>query len=311
MPSDYNELMKTEEDSVVVHQLTFPGYSLQDHLNKYHYSKKKPIDFTKIGQYKNKGKSLDFVKIHRYKDRGDDMERIKKIYSIDLDIDTVTKSTLELTLEKNNYDFIIIQDHGSMIAVPNFKKYIAEKSLERLGDLLIKTNNTSAQLIYFTEYPNKIYYSKNYTDTKKNYTWKPYDTVTCKKIEPQDSIYLKSYGNIIWDSIQLINSPIEDMEIYENGLYKLQQIRDFEISPTARIFDILKTENPKFKMYGMAGHPSKITSFMFACVYYEMTTGKSCIENKYGGKISKKKADIVKKTVHNYLIANGTTKKNN
>jgi len=76
MPTDFKQLMAHEGDTVIVHQLTFPGTSLRGQLNHYRYSKKGHIDFTKLGKYKNKGKSIDFIKQHRYKNRGADMERM-------------------------------------------------------------------------------------------------------------------------------------------------------------------------------------------------------------------------------------------
>ena len=41
---------------------------------------------------------------------------------------------------------------------------------------------------------------------------------------------------------------------------------------------------------------------MFACVYYEMITGKPVTETEFTGKVSKKNAKIIKEEVHNYLL---------
>lgn len=301
MPSDFKEMMAIENDSIEVERLTFPGYSLWAHLNRYEYSKKKPVDFTALGKYKNVGKTIDIVQYQRYKALGYDMDRIKKLYKYDGDIDTITKTTLQLTLEKHHYDYIIVQDHGSHLYNDNFLKYIGAKSLERLKQLLVDTGSEDAKLIYFTEYPNKKLYSKNFKEKSPRAIRLPYDTVTCYKIEPQDSIYLNEWNNMLFDSTRGAKTPLEDIRYYEQGVQKLAETTELEMSPTAQIFDLIKTKHPNWKMYRMAGHPSQITSFMFACVYYEMITGKPADQLDFHGKISKKKASIVKKEVHNYL----------
>jgi hypothetical protein len=296
--------MNQGDDSVIVDQLTFPGYSLRRHLDIYHYSKSgKNIDFTALGKYNNQGESIDFGKLKRYKALGYDMEKMKKLFKYDLDLDTITKSTLHLTLEKNHYDYIIIQDHGSILYNENFLKYVGIKSLKRLKQLLIETHSENTKLIYFTEYPNKKMYSKNYKSKPTRRIRTPYDTVTCYKIEPFDSIYVNEYGNMLYDSTRGAKTPKEDITYYENGVKKLAELIDLKMSPTARIFDIIKTKYPNWKMYRHGGHPSKTASFMFASVYYEMITGQPSGQLNFNGQISNKKASIIKKEVHNYFIS--------
>ena len=306
MPSDFSLMMNQSDDSVIVDQLTFPGYSLRAHLDNYQYStstKKKKIKFTALGKYHNQGKSIDFVKLKRYKDLGYDMEKMRKLYKYDLNLDTITKSTLHLTLEKNHYDYIIVQDHGSILYNEIFLKYVGIKSLKRLKQLLVETHSENTKLIYFTEYPNKKMYSKNYKSKPTRRIRTRYDTITCYKIEPFDSVYVNEHGNMLYDSTRGAKTPKEDITYYENGVQKLAQLIELEMSPTARIFDIIKTKYSKWKMYRLGGHPSKIASFMFACVYYEMITGQPSDQLNFNGQISNKKASIIKKEVHNYFIS--------
>jgi hypothetical protein len=288
MPSDFKQMTDLAKDSIIVEELTGGGMALRGHLDTYNYGKK----------------TINFVQQHYYKSLGYDMDRMKKTFDYEFDIDTITKSTLQIIVEKSKFDYIVIQDHGSHIVNEKFNKYVAAKSLDRLKQILLNSISKDAKIIYFTEYPNKELYKEVIPNSTRRLRILSYDTITCNIVEPMDSAYLIRNGGFLTDSSLIINSPIEDIESYEKGLAQLQGVYPFEISPTARIFHLLKIENKNWRMYRMGGHPSKKASFMFACVYYEMITGKSCLDIDFKGKLSKKNATIIKTTVHNYIMNN-------
>ena len=284
MPFTLNNLFNVNSDSIQVEQLTHPGYTLRDHLDNFHYG----------------NKSINFIQQHRYKNMGLNMEEMKHIYKYDCDIDTILKSSLEILIENTHYDYIIIQEHGQNIMHNQLLKYNASKSLERLINILKKNNSSDSKILYFTEYPSKHLYKtepKKYKETIVSH----YDTITCRKVERDDTIYLIKNKNFLTDTLSIIKTPKEFIEIYHNNLSKLLMVHDFEICPTSDIFDKVLISNSRWKMYRLGDHPSKKASFLFACVFYEMITGQKPKKTKYKIGLSKKSSTKIVKEVDEYL----------
>ena len=284
MPNILQELLNESDTNYFVNHRSFGGASLRNHLDRYHYGK---------------NKSIDFVKIKRYLELGMNSSKLQKTFKYKLNIDTITKSSLHILLEKDRYDYVIIQEHGSLIEVDTLLKYIASKSLKRFVKILNSKQEPLPKLIYFSEYPTKRSFKK---ERLPKIVSKPYDTNTCEIVD--DTSVLRLNSAMIQGSTKLTHTPQEEADIIINNLISLKKIHPFSISPIASIFVELKVKQPHWKMYRIAGHPSRKASFMFACVYYEMITKKDVTKTKFTGKISNKKARIIKEMVHSYLLNN-------
>jgi hypothetical protein len=204
-------------------------------------------------------------------------------------------------LENNKYDYIIVQPHGSeLFRTEKVFNYTTAKTFEKFYNLLDSTNNDSAKLLFFTEYPNKSFFKGK--PIKANTRRIFYSTSNHYTLTPKDSIsLLDSTKHWFLPTSKTFETPDSNVDFDINNLKLMQKQHSFIICPTAKIFIKIKENYPKWKMYKPAGHPSKVTSFMFACVYYEMITGKSITKTSYRGKISKKNAGIIKNEVHDFL----------
>jgi hypothetical protein len=288
MPSDLGMLLKENLDTVIIEKHTHSGTRLEFQLNNYYTSEKRYINI---------------VELNRYKERGRDLNRYRKIYSVpdEIDLDTITKSTLQITLENNKYDYIIVQPHGSELFRPKeVFNYTTAKTFEKFYNLIDSTQNDSVKLLFFTEYPSKKFFKGEpikISTRRILYKTENHYTLTSK-----DSIsLLDSTQHWFPPTSVTFETPDNCVEFDVNNLKLMQKKYPFTICPTAIIFNNIKEKHPKWKMYKIANHPSKKTSFMFACVYYEMITGKSITQTIYKGKISKKNAEIIKNEVHTYL----------
>jgi hypothetical protein len=267
----YNSLEKTLSDvlnsnhndscTYEVNIIAHSGISLMGHLNNYYLSDKRAIDYIKLKELISRGWSV---------------EKLKKTYKFDLDLDTINASSLELHLIGHSYDYIIIQEHGSMIESEILAKYCASKSVLRLSELLRRTENKDAKVYFFTEYPTRKAYSSKKPYQRVISNTSRYDTISCYPLEKKDSLLLDKRFSLLHDSFSYSASPEYQIERYVNNLEKvLSKQKQYTITPTAEIFHLLKLKYPKLKLHALGGHPSKAASYSFALVFAYSIVGEN------------------------------------
>lgn len=209
------------------------------------------------------------------------------------------ESSINDTLRKK-WDWVILQEQSSYILYKELYKHITINTVNGYKEL-IERDNPDCSVILFENYsPKKI--GKKLISTIR----RPVCLDSAEMVKVNDSLLTKLTDN--YYSLECTTDSLETLssvqQVYFNRTKNIARSNDFNFAPTGQIHFLLKSTYPSWKMYRIAGHPSRKASFMFACVYYEMITKKDVTKTKFTGKISNKKARIIKEMVHSYLLNN-------
>ncbi|MBL1281178.1 MAG: hypothetical protein COA33_012945 [Fluviicola sp.] len=308
MPQTLEEELNVNTDSLIftVDQITYPGHSLRMNIRYYHYGGKYMINMDLVNGLRSK--SID-------------SDSINKRFGSRCNLDTVLMSNLESSIMRNNYDIIIVQEHGSITHSELMMSIIGEKSLERLIGIIERYHSRVPRIIYFTEYASRKLYKKERKGIKSienRVIHRDYDTVSCKKNEElvpfeKASIFELKRDGIIWaviyDTIMPSNTVQEQFKSINTNLTKTKNEYSIEISPTNLLFNEIKINHPRWIMYKGGGHPSRTASYVFVCVFKRMITGKNIDEVSSKRKISRRKARIIRDEVNDFFSTPATERR--
>ena len=191
-------------------------------------------------------------------------------------IETRKKQDGELTetekkIAEKDWDLIVLQEGTVRLLIPEAREY---KVIPAIAEIKKRLKNPTCKIILFQTWPSKKEYPKQYCYSKWaiNHSLEK-ETYCSPKIENLEQ------------EIKLINEAYE-IVAEENGLIK---------SENGNKFYELITKHPEVELYEDNIHPNKYGSFLNACIFYQLITGKKAAGLKYNAAIEPTIATLLKK----------------
>ncbi|ANF49367.1 hypothetical protein A0O34_01815 [Chryseobacterium glaciei] len=191
-------------------------------------------------------------------------------------INTRKKEVGEITetekkIKEKKWDVIILQTGTVDILIPENRELKVNKAIDDIKNL---ASNPECKFIFFNAWASKSEYPQQYC--YPNY----FIDESIKKDKCCSTVF-KS----LEDEMKAINESSQ-LVAKENNLIKSDNGTKF--------FEVL-TKHPEIELYEDEIHPNKYGSFLNACVFYQILTGKKASNLKYNGDIDIKTAEILKR----------------
>ncbi len=234
MPQMVQKMLDETNSAIEIHQSTFPGMFLLDHLEKTIISR--------------------------------DEESIHVREKMESEI-----TETEVKLAERKWDVIILQEGTVRVMIPELRKYKVDAAIKKFKTY---TNNPDCKFIIFSTSASKTDY-------------------------PIEKCYP---GSLIHDSLEktkkYCSEKIENLEQHNdliNTAYReLADTNNIEKSNHTDLFFEVRTLHPEIELFDDSFHPSVYGSFLNACEFYRILSGKNPGELKYNGGIEPAIAEILK-----------------
>lgn len=177
----------------------------------------------------------------------------------------------EKKLAEKNWDFVVLQEGTVRLLIPEVREYRVETAIAGIKK---RIKNPKCQVIIFKTWPSKDDYPKQYCYSK----W------TINHLLENDEYCSPQIENLEQE-IELINASY-DLVAERNGLLKSENGNKF--------YKVL-IEHPEIELYDDDIHPNENGSFLNACIFYQLFTGKKASGLSYIGNIEPKTARLLKR----------------
>ena len=234
MPATVQKMINETNSDFNIEQSTFPGISLDGHMNNI------------IESRSDNGVST------RKKEAGQKPETEKK-------------------LSEKKWDVIILQEGTVRLLIPEAKEYKVENAIAAIKNLI---SNQDCKFIIFKTWPSKKEYPKQYCYPKHAIN---------------DSLENERYCS---EEIKNLEQEIELINIAYNSVAEKYGL--IASDNTNKVYEVLM-EYPQLNLYEDNIHPNKYGSFLNACIFYQMLSGKKAKKLKYTGDIEPDIAAQLKK----------------
>lgn len=193
-------------------------------------------------------------------------------------VETRKKQSGELTeteqkINEKKWDYVILQEGTVRLLIPEVRKYKVDTAISEIKK---RVSNPDCKFILFETWPSKKEYPKQYCYSK----W----MINHSLNEDQ---YCSPEIASLDHEIKLINDAYKEMAD-KNGLIK---------SDNGTKYYRMLTEYPNLEIYDDNIHPNENGSFLNACIFYQLLTGRKASELSYNGNIERKTATLLKKIV--------------
>ena len=243
MPKMVKQMLDEKSTHYLIEQATFPGMTLNSHLNNI--------------IYKREGD-------HIYTMRKNDFE--------------ITET--EKIISSRSWDLIIIQEAPDMLFSKELVNELIQSDIEKIKEL---NQNNNCKYIFFNTWIPKV----------RNY---PIKSICLPK---SDFDYVKfPINNLNSDekfcSEEVLNEK-EHLRILNEALNHINSKQKMIISNHPNIHFNIRNKYPEIQLYDDDYHPSKIGSFLNACVFYKMITNKNPTRLNFNAGLDEKTTSLLKR----------------
>jgi len=176
----------------------------------------------------------------------------------------------EKKLAEKSWDFVVLQEGTVRLLIPEVREYSVETAI---AEIKKRIKNPKCTVIIFKTWPSKDDYPKQYCYSK----W------SINHLLENDEYCSPQIENLKQE-MKLINTSY-DLVAERNGLLKSENGNKF--------YKVL-TEYPEIELYDDDIHPNEYGSFLNACVFYQLFTGKKASGLAYNGTIEPETARLLK-----------------
>lgn len=181
----------------------------------------------------------------------------------------LTKTEKKL-LEKS-WDIIILQSGTVSFLIPEARQYNIEPAIFKIKELI---KNPKCRVLLFSTWPSKVDYPKQYCYSESMIN--------------KDTLSLDCCCSVN------INNIEQHTALINKAYHETAKALNLEKSNnTDKVYEVLN-EYKDLELYEDNIHPNEIGSFLNACVFYQMITGKDALDLKYSGNISEENAKLLK-----------------
>lgn len=243
MPKMVKQMLDEKSTHYLIEQATFPGMTLNSHLNN--------IIYKRGGD-------------HIYTMRKNDFE--------------ITET--EKIISSRSWDLIIIQEAPDMLFSKELVDELVQSDIEEIKAL---NRNKNCKYIFFNTWIPKV----------QHY---PIKSICLPK---SDFDYVKfPINNLNSDekfcSEEVLNEK-EYLRILNEALNQINLKQKMIISNHPNIHFNIRNKYPEIQLYDDDYHPSKIGSFLNACIFYKMITNKNPTRLKFNAGLDEKTTSLLKR----------------
>ncbi|RAK23885.1 uncharacterized protein DUF4886 [Flavobacterium aquaticum] len=243
MPKMVKQMLDEKSTHYLIEQATFPGMTLNSHLNNI--------------IYKREGD-------HIYTMRKNDFE--------------ITET--EKIISSRSWDLIIIQEAPDMLFSKELVDELVQSDIEEIKAL---NRNKNCKYIFFNTWIPKV----------QHY---PIKSICLPK---SDFDYVKfPINNLNSDekfcSEEVLNEK-EYLRILNEALNQINLKQKMIISNHPNIHFNIRNKYPEIQLYDDDYHPSKIGSFLNACIFYKMITNKNPTRLNFNAGLDEKTTSLLKR----------------
>lgn len=193
----------------------------------------------------------------------------------DNEVNTRKKKNDELTetekkIAQRKWDMIVLQTGTVGVLIPENREYKVSNAISEIKTMV---NNLNCKFILFSTWPSLDRYPKQYC----------YPAALIEKTLPKSEYCSPVMMNIS----QEVNEINKSYEALAKGNDLIQS------SHGTKFYEVV-IRHPEINLYDDESHPSPYGSFLNACIFYRMLTGKKASELLYNGDIEAEKAKILK-----------------
>ena len=91
-----------------------------------------------------------------------------------------------------------------------------------------------------------------------------------------------------------VNNLKEHTKLVSDSYIELAKKHGIETTNNAQLFYEVRTKHPEIELFDDSFHPSKYGSFLNACEFYRVFSGKDPLELNYIGDLDYKSAEVLK-----------------
>lgn len=176
----------------------------------------------------------------------------------------------EKKLVEKKWDIIVLQTGTVGVLIPENRELKINKAI---SDIKKRVTSRGCQFILFNTWPSKDSYPKKYC-----YPGSMIDKTL------QNHEYCSPVMENLRQEVTAINNSYKILS-KENNLIQSDNGTKF--------FDII-TKHPEIELYDDETHPSQYGSFLNACIFYKMLTGRRASALNYNGNIEPEKSKLLK-----------------
>lgn len=243
MPKMVKQMLDEKSTHYLIEQATFPGMTLNSHLNNI--------------IYKREGD-------HIYTMRKNDFE--------------ITET--EKIISSRSWDLIIIQEAPDMLFSKELVDELVQSDIEEIKAL---NRNKNCKYIFFNTWIPKV----------QHY---PIKSICLPK---SDFDYVKfPINNLNSDEkfcLEEVLNEKEYLRILNEALNHINLKQKMIISNHPNIHFNIRNKYPEIQLYDDDYHPSKIGSFLNACIFYKMITNKNPTRLKFNAGLDEKTTSLLKR----------------
>ena len=188
--------------------------------------------------------------------------------------DHITNPKTIATLRGSHWDYVVLQEATVRVLIPESEKYLVSPAIILL-DSLIKRQGAKTVLYQpyaLSTYPIKYCYPSTLINQK----------------QPQTN----------YCSIELTDSK-QEFKIIEDSYNHLAGTIHGEIARVGATFELFKQRNSELLLFESREnrHPSRLGSYLIACVFFRHLTGRKASDLKYDAKLGKLQAGMARTIV--------------
>lgn len=180
------------------------------------------------------------------------------------------KTETEKKIAEKKWDIIVLQTGSVSVLIPENREFKINKAISDIKKIVA---NPRCKFILFNTWPSKDRYPKEYC----------YPAILIDKSIEKSKCCSPIMENLRQE-VNVINKSYETLA-KDNNLIKS--------SNGTKFFEVI-TKYPEIELYDDDSHPSKYGSFLNACIFYQMLTGKKASELTFNGGIEPEKAKLLK-----------------
>lgn len=177
----------------------------------------------------------------------------------------------EIKLKEKKWDIIIFQGGTVSFLISESRRFSDEVAISKIKSI---NNNPNCRYLLFSTWPSKLDYPKKY----------------CYSCDSIDSQIKKR--KCCSENITSLEQHVDLINYVYSKTSKSQNLE--KSNNTNKVFEILKNHK-QLNLYEDNSHPNELGSFLNACIFYQMITGKKASNLKYKGNIPLKDSKLLKK----------------
>lgn len=172
--------------------------------------------------------------------------------------DNLTKSETLTKLNSKNWDYVVLQEATVRVLIDEVIEYNVEPTIIKF-DSIIKLKK--AKMILYQSYPVSEYPNKYC-----------YPSFLIKPEIPE----------VQYCSDSLLNS-VQEFNKIEASFKRISELITCEIAPVGLSFELCKRKYPELMLFESSSdkHPSRLGSYLIACVFYRHLTGQKTVDINY------------------------------